>query len=102
MTPQKLQQRIRRMIILFLVLLMLSGITAFPVYSGLASGFLREFFVFPLVIPRYFPKKTRIRGEEASNQTRLILNEGTCMSVAVDPWLLSIYHLSHLYPLAYG
>jgi hypothetical protein len=35
MTPQKLLRRIRRMIILFVVLLMLSGITAFPVYTEL-------------------------------------------------------------------
>jgi hypothetical protein len=35
MTPQKLLRRIRRMIVLFVVLLMLSGITAFPVYTEL-------------------------------------------------------------------
>lgn len=35
MTPQKLRRRIRRMILFFVLMLMLSGITAFPVYSEL-------------------------------------------------------------------
>lgn len=35
MTPQKLQRRIRRMILFFVVMLVLSGITAFPVYTQL-------------------------------------------------------------------
>ena len=35
MTPEKLLRRIRGLILLFVVLLMLSGITAFPVYTEL-------------------------------------------------------------------
>jgi hypothetical protein len=35
MTPQKHLRRIRRMILLFVILLVLSGITAFPVYTQL-------------------------------------------------------------------